>query len=161
MDEKQLEKEYNELVKDKPPTKKSRPVKKTPKNTLPKNWETAVLDIYREGKFDVHVKNWFREQGTPVSKHIWQRWLVDEPGFREIIEEGHDYSYAWWLDYAQSNIHKRDFNNAAFKSIMTNVFRWKDTMSEMTIETKVENSKYDEMQAETLLRKINDKLTGD
>ena len=56
--------------------------------TLPENWYIEVISMYKEGASDVEIKAFIYEIRGSFSNDLWDRWIADEPEFREAIYEG-------------------------------------------------------------------------
>lgn len=127
---------------------------------LPSKWQDKIIDIYRTGGMDSHVKLFIRESHRTFSNTVWKRWLSQEDEFREIVEYGHDLSYVFWLDMARNNMNERQFNNAAWSKIMSNCFGWKDTTVQMDTVERVTSKKYAGMEDKALIAHLNEEING-
>jgi hypothetical protein len=127
---------------------------------LPADWQTQIIEIYKDGGMDSHVRLWIRTIHKTFSNTVWKRWLAEEDEFRETIEYGHDLCYIHWLDMAKNNLQKRDFNNSAWSKIMTNCFNWKDTNIQMDTVEKVTGKKYEGMEDKALISHLNDEINS-
>lgn len=132
--------------------------KVTPETDFPEGWEDQVLSQYKKGCFDSDIRIWFRENTKwKMGKTVWDRLISEDEHFRDIIEYGFDLSYQWWLNFAKSNMKLRSFNNAAWSKVMVNVFRWRDQITDITVDT-ARTSKYTNMSPDEIMTRINEKL---
>ena len=72
--------------------KGGRPLKELEYQPLPEDWYNQILDLYSEGASDVEIKGLIRQWIGKISNDLWERWLIDEPQFSEIIKKGRELS---------------------------------------------------------------------
>jgi len=69
------------------------------KKDFPKDWYDIVLKEYKEGASDVEIKAMFWEWRKSFSNDLWDRWLVEEKEFSELINKGRSLSKKSFKEY--------------------------------------------------------------
>lgn len=93
---------------------------------MPNGWEDEVLRLYQEGASDVEVKaHLFNIRGS-FSNDLWDRWLVEDKKFSEIVKNGRMLSEAWWTRNGRKNLENKDFSYTGWYMNMKNRFKWSD-----------------------------------
>ena len=154
----EIDQELKRVEKKKTRTNYPPPAKKQGLDTLPKNWKEEILKLYADGRFDTHTKIWIREQRGSFSNKLWSRWLAEEDEFLDVIQYGHDLSYKYWIDIARDNLTSRSFNNPTWKTLMVNIFNWRDVTLDMNLDDKSAKSKtdYSKMSETDLMKSLGD-----
>ena len=57
--------------------------------------------MYKSGSFDEEIIVWLDDQLGNFMLDNWQNWLLDEPEFRQAIENGRNHSLAYYLKQAR------------------------------------------------------------
>lgn len=97
--------------------------------TLPDTWEEQVLALYANGGCDTEVQAMFIRNGwrPSLSNDLWQRWMIEEPVFSDVIKRGHRMSEAWWLRLGrEAATGETEVNVPIWIFNMKNRMRWAD-----------------------------------
>jgi len=100
-----------------------------PKKTieiLPKNWQTAIIDLYEVGASDVEIRAYLAKECDTFSIDLWNRFIDEEPEFSKTIKRGREFSNAWWEKQGRENLKDKSFNPTLWYMNMRNRFGWRD-----------------------------------
>jgi len=106
--------------------------------SMNKNWQKDLLKAGAKGK----SQTWVRAKvfKTPVSNDLWNRWVEEEPYFRETLNEAMSLSQVYWEDLSQDNAsgENKAANSNSIMFNMTNRFKenWKHRQ---TVEQRTEH----------------------
>lgn len=94
---------------------------------LPGDWQTGILNLYREGYSDTEVQSWIKTKlGDKFTSEDWQNWNRDYPEFNEIIKFGQIEAKAYWETYAREHLMDKAFQASTWKLVMINRFKYLD-----------------------------------
>lgn len=114
----------------------SRP-KETVEDSMPEGWEEEIISLYINGASDVEVKAAIYKMRGSFSNDLWDRWLIEEPIFSEIIKNGRLMSEAWWHKEGRTSLRDKEFSYVGWYMQMKNRFGWADKqVNEHTVDVK-------------------------
>lgn len=84
-----------------------------------------------------------------IGRTVYYRWMEEEQEFADTISTGKVLAEKWWIDYAKKQMNKRNWQNASFRMIMQNSFKWNtekiDVESRIhAVKNEVDNQSEDE-----------------
>jgi len=103
--------------------------KKEDISSLPEDWYSQILELYKDGASDVEVKALIYQWRGSFSNDLWERWMKEEAEFSETIKAGKLLSEAWWHKSGRTSLQNKDFSFTGWYMNMKNRFGWKDTQS--------------------------------
>jgi hypothetical protein len=136
-----------------------RPVGRPPITTdqFPKGWEKKLLQMGKEGKFDVHVRTYLN-----LTNDTFYRIMEDEPKFKETIFKMREYSHEWWSNLPIESFSKgesRNMNSQLYSLIMRNRFQgWNDSMTKIDITTQGQPIDKPKLEIEIIKKTIENHL---
>ncbi len=135
--------------------------KKVGLDTLPIGWQDTIHQMFSEGCFESEIIMWIRENRTTgtFSMNLFNRWMIDEPEFIEVISMGFQACEAFWGKLLRKNINQRNFNSAAWNRVMITKFKWEKDTPSIHINTPRENTS--NKTPEEILDMINEKFQMD
>jgi len=95
-----------------------------PKRTLkslPVDWYDYILSEMSEGASLQEIKAHF-----DISNTLHERWMGEEPEYKETIKRGKELSEAWWQKQGRVHLQNKEFSATLWYMNMKNRFGWKD-----------------------------------
>lgn len=96
-------------------------------DTLPKEWYSEVIELYKEGGSDSEVWALIWGWRGSFSDDLWKRWMEEEPEFSGTIKGGRKLAAAWWEENGRTNLKSKEFNYTGWYMQMKNRFGWADS----------------------------------
>lgn len=93
---------------------------------FPENWQIQILELYKEGASNVEIKSLIYDWRGSFSNDLWDRWILDEEEFSEIIKIGKLLSKCWWENQGRTNLQTQNYSYTGWYMNMKNRFGWKD-----------------------------------
>lgn len=124
---------------------------------LPKGWEKKLIQMGKEGKFDVHVRTYLN-----ISNDTFYRLLDDEPKFLEIVNRMRELSQEWWVNLPIESFSKgesKNMNSQLYSLIMRNRFQgWNDSLTKIDITTQGEKIDKQKIEIEIIKKTLENDL---
>lgn len=124
---------------------------------LPKGWEKKLIQMGKEGKFDVHVRTYLN-----MANDTFYRLLDDEPKFLEIVNRMRELSQEWWVNLPIESFSKGDsknMNSQLYSLIMRNRFQgWNDSLTKIDITTQGEKIDKQKIEIEIIKKTLENDL---
>lgn len=89
-----------------------------------KDWDERMISLFREGASIKEVR-----AALDISQVVWDRFMEEEPRFREIAVHGKDLAEAWWESEGRKNLQNTRFSAVLWYMNMKNRFGWTDKQS--------------------------------
>jgi hypothetical protein len=105
--------------------------RKTVENTLRKNWEKDVYELYSQGGSDVEVAVLLG-----ITRDLFYQWIRENPSFSDTIKKGKEMSEAWWKKQGRQ-VRDKDLNATLWYMNMKNRFGWTDKHDHTTKGEKI------------------------
>ena len=124
---------------------------------LPKGWEKKLIQMGKEGKFDVHVRTYLN-----MANDTFYRLLDDEPKFLEIVNRMRELSQEWWVNLPIESFSKgesKNMNSQLYSLIMRNRFQgWNDSLTKIDITTQGEKIDKQKIEIEIIKKTLENDL---
>jgi hypothetical protein len=109
-----------------------------PKKTLkdfPNNWELSIMEMAREGCFDMDYKVFL-----DISNNTFDRMLEEEPYFLETITKARQVSETFWTSIARVGFkqgNSKNINAQLLNLVLRNAFKhnWNEAQTKVDITT--------------------------
>lgn len=90
-------------------------------SSLPEGWYDYILEEMNQGASLQEIKAHF-----DISNTLHERWMDEEPEYKETIKRGIELSHAWWQKQGRVHLQNKDFSATLWYMNMKNRFGWKD-----------------------------------
>lgn len=113
--------------------KKTNTIKHKPKKTVadsfPENWQEIILELSAKGASEVEIRAELCMRGGKFSKNTWTELKRREEELKEVIEQAHMLSQAWWERTGRENLKTPYYNVAMWCANMNNRFGWQNNVN--------------------------------
>lgn len=90
-------------------------------NDLPANWETKLIEMGREGMFDIDAIVYLG-----IGSQLFYQWVEENEHFSNTINEMRHLSHTWWASIPRKGFKEgksKDVNSNLWSLIMRNKFK--------------------------------------
>lgn len=84
-----------------------------------KDWIDTMLELYAEGRSDIEVI-----RSLKLTRRYFEDMLATSPKFKEIVDQGREYSESWWYEQGRTNLRNKEFVTELWKFNMANRHGW-------------------------------------
>jgi hypothetical protein len=124
---------------------------------FPRGWEKKIIQMGKEGKFDVHIRTYLN-----ITNDLFYRLLEEEPKFSEVVLKMRELSHEWWSNLPIESFSKgqsRNMNSQLYSLIMRNRFQgWNDSLTKIDITTQGQPIDKPKLEIEIIKKTIDNHL---
>lgn len=102
-------------------------------SSLPEGWYDYILEEMSQGASLQEIKAHF-----DISNTLHERWMDEEPEYKETIKRGIELSHAWWQKQGRVHLQNKDFSATLWYMNMKNRFGWRDRQDITSNDEKIQ-----------------------